>query len=171
MLVIKNIRSFVHTSVKHSMTRKQDLFYLCTVVYFVYSSEKFYIFCLCVCQVGVSKDDVRIILMLWFSFATHSYLFDTKTSQEFPSFINVFVLITVHFRLSRTLNNEGLFSVNFCGLNKSSGLLCTVPIYNITYALVMEQNIQLLSICIQRNYSLFSSFSLCWIKLNFRIFQ
>ena len=102
-----------------------------------------------------SKDDVRIILMLWLSFATHSYLFDTKTSQEFPSFINVFVLITIHFRLSRTLNNEGFFSVNFCGLNKSSG--CTVPIYNITYVLV-EQNIQLLSIGVQRNYSLFFHF-------------
>ena len=70
-----------------------------------------------------SKDDVRIILMLWLSFATHSYLFYTKTSQEFPSFVNVFVLIAIHFRLSRTLNNEGLFSVNFCGLNKSSGLV------------------------------------------------
>ena len=89
-----------------------------------------------------SKDDVRIILMLWLSFATHSYLFDTKTSQEFPSFINVFVLITIPFRLSLILNNEGLFSVNFYGLNTSSGLLCTVPIYNnITYVLVVEQNI------------------------------
>ena len=127
----------------------------------MYTPVKIFIYFACVFVKLVfqkSKDDVRIILMLWLSFATHSYLFDAKTSQEFPLFINVFVLITIHFRLSRTLNNEGLFSVNFCGLNTNSGLLCTVPIYNITYVLVVVQNIQLLSICIQRNYSLFFHF-------------
>lgn len=95
-------------------------------LFIVYTLVKILIYFACVFVKLVfqkSKDDVRIILMLWLSFATHSYLFDTKTSQEFPSFIIVFVLIAIHFRLSRTLNNEGLFSVNFCGLNKSSGLV------------------------------------------------
>ena len=114
-------------------------------LFIVYTLVKILIYFACVFVKLVfqkSKDDVRIILMLWLSFATHSYLFDTKTSQEFPSFINVFVLITIPFRLSLILNNEGLFSVNFYGLNTSSGLLCTVPIYNnITYVLVVEQNI------------------------------
>lgn len=130
MLVIENIRSFVHTSVKHSMTRSK-IFSTRVQLFIVYTLVKIFICFACVFVKLVfqkSKDDVRIILMLWLSFATHSYLFDAKTSQEFPSFINVFVLITIHFRLFRTLTNEGLLSVNFCGLNKSSGLVYSTRI-------------------------------------------
>jgi len=105
MLVIKNIRSFVHTSVKHSMTRKQDLFYLCTFVYCVYSSENFYIFCLCVCQVGVSEIKGRCsyhfnvvviicdtFLSFWYksltgiSFIHKCVCFDYNSFQIIPDF-------------------------------------------------------------------------------------